>query len=168
LIHAFFFSALAHLLLVGGIFYFSTAPAPPSGITEVFVTEGASEKGKIFSRSQTAARKSQAPIHGGSRDDAPPTVGEQEGAAQVPVMESALAPPYPLLSRRLGEEGRVELILEMDAGGVVTKVSVTKSSGYSRLDEAARSALLDSRFAPTSTSMAGRTKKLSVEFRLKD
>lgn len=153
---------------MGGIFYFGAASAPPSGITEVFVTEGASEKGKIFSRSRAAAQKSQALNPGGSQDDALPTVGEQEGATQEPVMESALAPPYPLMSRRLGEEGKVELSVEMNTGGIVTKVSVTKSSGYPRLDEAARSALLDSRFAPTPTSVASRTKKLSIEFRLKD
>lgn len=46
-------------------------------------------------------------------------------------------PPYPEISRRLGESGSVQLHIDVDAGGGVTDVSVTRSSGHARLDQAA-------------------------------
>ena len=46
-------------------------------------------------------------------------------------------PPYPALSRRLGEEGKLTLQVELDESGRVTQTRIVKSSGYSRLDNAA-------------------------------
>jgi len=46
-------------------------------------------------------------------------------------------PEYPTMSRRLGEEGAVVLLLTLDDGGRVTAASVDTSSGFERLDEAA-------------------------------
>ena len=46
-------------------------------------------------------------------------------------------PPYPALSRRLGEEGKLTLQVELDESGRVTQTQIIKSSGYSRLDNAA-------------------------------
>ncbi len=46
-------------------------------------------------------------------------------------------PFYPLESQRLGEQGSVTLLMEVNAAGRVTSVRVTKSSGYARLDRAA-------------------------------
>ena len=46
-------------------------------------------------------------------------------------------PEYPPISRRLGEQGTVLLKIVIDANGDVTSATVEKSSGYSRLDEAA-------------------------------
>ncbi len=48
------------------------------------------------------------------------------------------APPsYPAISRRLGEEGKVILRVELDEAGRVDRVTVKTSSGYARIDEAA-------------------------------
>ncbi|MBX3629551.1 MAG: TonB family protein [Nitrosomonas sp.] len=47
------------------------------------------------------------------------------------------APPYPRISRQLGEYGDVVLRLEVSESGVVRSVQVVSSSGYKRLDEAA-------------------------------
>jgi len=46
-------------------------------------------------------------------------------------------PEYPTMSRRLGEEGQVVLLLTVDEDGRVLEAVVDKSSGFERLDEAA-------------------------------
>ncbi len=46
-------------------------------------------------------------------------------------------PPYPELSRRLGEQGQVLLRIDVEANGAVGTVTVNRSSGSPRLDEAA-------------------------------
>ena len=46
-------------------------------------------------------------------------------------------PPYPHLSRRLGEEGTVRLNILVNPDGSVAQMEVAKSSGYPRLDRSA-------------------------------
>jgi len=58
------------------------------------------------------------------------------------------APAYPALSRRLGEEGRVLLRVYVHADGSAGQVEVRESSGYERLDRAAREAVARWRFVP--------------------
>ena len=49
-----------------------------------------------------------------------------------------LSPPtYPSVSRRLGEEGKLVLRVELDENGRVSAASIVESSNYIRLDEAA-------------------------------
>jgi protein TonB len=49
-----------------------------------------------------------------------------------------LSPPtYPSVSRRLGEEGKLVLRVELDEDGRVSAASIVESSNYIRLDEAA-------------------------------
>jgi protein TonB len=50
-------------------------------------------------------------------------------------------PAYPSISRRLGEEGKAVLQVELDEHGQVDRATVKSSSGYARLDEAALSAV---------------------------
>jgi protein TonB len=57
-------------------------------------------------------------------------------------------PPYPMLSRRAGEEGRVVLRVLVSPGGQADDVEIRSSSGYSRLDEAARDTVRRWRFVP--------------------
>ena len=57
-------------------------------------------------------------------------------------------PAYPSMSRRLGEEGRVEVEVQVQADGTPSKVSLKRSSGYSRLDEAALDAIKRWKFVP--------------------
>lgn len=57
-------------------------------------------------------------------------------------------PVYPMRSRRLGEEGEVLLRVHITAGGQVDRITVERSCGHSRLDEAALEAVRDWRFAP--------------------
>jgi protein TonB len=48
------------------------------------------------------------------------------------------APLYPLESKKRNEQGTVILRIEVDPAGRVAAVAITQSSGYRRLDEAAR------------------------------
>lgn len=62
-----------------------------------------------------------------------------------------LVPPqqvYPDTSRRLGESGKVGLKVLVDEHGKAVEVQVTQSSGFSRLDQAAVSAMRAARFQP--------------------
>ena len=51
------------------------------------------------------------------------------------------APAYPLISRRLGEEGKTVLRVELDESGLIERTAVKTSSGYARLDDAALTAV---------------------------
>lgn len=57
-------------------------------------------------------------------------------------------PDYPAQSKRLGEEGRVVLRVLVDRQGLAERIEVQKSSGFDRLDEAARQAVQQARFKP--------------------
>lgn len=57
-------------------------------------------------------------------------------------------PRYPAASRRAEETGTVELKFLIDTDGSVVESTVSASSGFERLDEAARDALARCRFSP--------------------
>ncbi|SDY84839.1 energy transducer TonB [Nitrosomonas sp. Nm33] len=58
------------------------------------------------------------------------------------------APDYPALSRRLGEEGKLMLQVELDESGRISNTRIVNSSGYSRLDNAALAAVKTWRCKP--------------------
>lgn len=58
------------------------------------------------------------------------------------------APPYPVLSRRLGEQGRVLLRVRIEADGTASAAQIYASSSFVRLDQAAQQAVLRWRFVP--------------------
>lgn len=57
-------------------------------------------------------------------------------------------PPYPFLSRRLGEEGTVHLRVHVNVDGSVAKLELKHGSGYARLDQAAMNTVQNWRFVP--------------------
>lgn len=57
-------------------------------------------------------------------------------------------PPYPPLSKRLGEQGKVVIRAFIDANGTATQAEVRTSSGYDRLDQAALQTVLKWRYVP--------------------
>lgn len=57
-------------------------------------------------------------------------------------------PLYPMRSRYLGEQGNVLLRVHITADGHVDELTVRRSSGHKRLDEAALEAVREWRFAP--------------------
>lgn len=58
------------------------------------------------------------------------------------------APAYPLLSRRLGEQGKVMIKALVDEHGRALDAVVQQSSGRPRLDDAARKAVMEALFKP--------------------
>lgn len=57
-------------------------------------------------------------------------------------------PIYPAASRRLGEEGKVVLRVELDEEGRIHAARIATGSGYGRLDEAALAAIRNWRCQP--------------------
>ncbi len=53
-------------------------------------------------------------------------------------------PPYPALSKRLGEEGMVRLKVRVNPDGSVAQLELAKSSGFARLDQSALDTVLSS------------------------
>ncbi len=62
------------------------------------------------------------------------------------------APVFPALSRRMHEEGKVLLLVQVSAKGEAENVQIKQSSGYIRLDEAAVNAVRKWRFIPARRS----------------
>ena len=91
----------------------------------------------------------------------PPPVAAPVVAAAPPAPEPTLQPPrgdiaylnnpapaYPAVSKKTREQGRVMLRVRVDEQGKVENVFVESSSGFTRLDEAAREAVSHWRFLP--------------------
>ncbi|MBL8500625.1 MAG: energy transducer TonB [Nitrosomonas sp.] len=79
---------------------------------------------------------------------APPGAPKQMPTAPVTLSSELsvscpkLTPPeYPAISRRMGEEGKLVLRVELDENGHIDNAKVLNSSGYERLDAAALSAV---------------------------
>ena len=58
------------------------------------------------------------------------------------------APAYPSASRHLGEQGKVLLRVLVNSDGQVEQITLRKSSGYDRLDQAAQETVQKWRFVP--------------------
>jgi periplasmic protein TonB len=68
---------------------------------------------------------------------APPPKADVTVAPRQNPRRPIAQPEYPTMSKRLGEEGSVVLLLTLDEEGSVTDAKVDTSSGFERLDEAA-------------------------------
>lgn len=79
-----------------------------------------------------------------------PAVVAKDPVRTAAVVNSANCekPEYPSASRRLEEEGTVGLRFLVGADGKVVQAEIEKSSGYKRLDEAARAGLSRCAFKP--------------------
>jgi len=78
----------------------------------------------------------------------PEVAGPPVPVVLEPVARHRPAPSYPRLARRAGEEGSVLCRLHIAIDGTVERVEVVESSGSTRLDQAAREALVTWRFEP--------------------
>jgi protein TonB len=84
----------------------------------------------------------------------PPTLARTESAPAIiaPGYEAGYLdnppPEYPRLSRRLREEGEVELRVRVSPQGQPLSVELARSSGSNRLDDAALRAVRQWRFEP--------------------
>lgn len=75
---------------------------------------------------------------------------EPTGPKVISAVEYIQAPQadYPPMARRMGEEGRVVMQVLVNDKGRAEKVEILKSSGFARLDESAKLALLRALFKP--------------------
>ena len=78
-------------------------------------------------------------------------------------------PGYPMMSKRLGEEGQVLLRVLVSSQGSAEQVQLVRSSGFSRLDEAAAEAVARWRFVPAKVGSVATTAwvQVPVSFQLR-
>ncbi|MDP2019470.1 MAG: energy transducer TonB [Hydrogenophaga sp.] len=57
-------------------------------------------------------------------------------------------PPYPPLSKRLGEQGKVTVRAFIEVNGTASKAEIRTSSGYERLDQTALQTVMKWRYIP--------------------
>ena len=57
-------------------------------------------------------------------------------------------PPYPPMSKRLGEQGKVVVRVLIEVDGTAQQAEIKQSSGFHRLDQAARATVLRWRYVP--------------------
>jgi protein TonB len=58
------------------------------------------------------------------------------------------SPPYPAISKRLGEQGRVVVRVLIDDKGFPQQAELQATSGHTRLDQAAVNAVMSWRYVP--------------------
>jgi len=116
-----------------------------------------SEAGSNFTAPQAAAPQAGAWV--GAPNTFPTTA--PSGAASAPTAPSKIdlpssdaaylnnpKPPYPALSRRLGEQGKVVIRVLIGADGKAQQAQVHSSSGFDRLDQAGLQTVLKWQFEP--------------------
>jgi protein TonB len=80
---------------------------------------------------------------------APPAPPQQAARPPERIADSCeIKPPYTTASRRAGEEGEVRIKALIDVSGRVLESTIERSSGFRRLDDASREALLQCRYRP--------------------
>lgn len=166
----FFFSLGAHALLLAPLYFaFRHNEEIPLNASSLFV-----EVREIKASTPTPTPSLEPvplPLERADQSAAPssPTPAPPASEIQTPTTgrnEMEIQPEYPLLSRKLGEEGEATFILNLEKDGTVMLARLEKSSGFERLDEAARDALMKAKFpAPEE---GAQEKKFSVVFRLKE
>lgn len=100
----------------------------------------------------------------------PPPVAPRQAAIDAPPRpRKAIKPDYPRGARARGEQGEVELEIEVGANGRVTSARVVHSSGYPELDGAALAAARGARFVPAKSGRkaVASTARLKLHFQLK-
>jgi protein TonB len=97
----------------------------------------------VASLSEAIAPAPPTPIVEAPIESAPPPASAKPpvpmalGSDLAMVCPERTPPSYPFLSRKLGEEGKAVLRVELDESGQIDRATVKASSGYARLDEAA-------------------------------
>lgn len=112
------------------------APVETSPSAVIAAADGAAVPGTVAPDTTAPAASTEA-----TRADLPP-------APPLPRLASGVMPVYPRMSRRLGEEGWVEVVIDVREDGEVLGYSIAASSGSPRLDEAVLTAARTWRFLP--------------------
>ncbi len=119
-------------------------PAAPAPVTE-----------SPSALTQAAPEPAAPPVAAASAPPAPPAAAPAP-AAPTPVTAARFdaaylnnpTPTYPMLSRRMREEGQVMLRVLVSADGLPTRIELRTGSGSERLDRAAQDAVARWRFVP--------------------
>lgn len=93
------------------------------------------------SRAISVAVQAAAPVASSAEQHAPKLISTVEYVREP-------APRYPPQSRKLREQGLVMLRVLIDEKGVACSIEIENSSGYARLDHAAREAVAHAAFRP--------------------
>jgi protein TonB len=96
----------------------------------------------------TAVAAAPAAASTGTAVSAPPTPARVELPSSSADYLNNPKPPYPTLSKRLGEQGRVIVRVWIGTDGIASQASVKQSSGFDRLDQAAVATVLKWRYVP--------------------
>ena len=145
---------------------FPASPKPPAtpslapGSPPLLATPP-SEAGSNFTAPQAAATSASAMINptNTSPNTSPNTAQPSAAPNQIPPSKIDLPssdaaylnnpkPPYPALSRRLGEQGKVVIRVLIGADGKAQQAQVHSSSGFDRLDQAGLQTVLKWQFEP--------------------
>lgn len=126
-------------------------PPPPAYVPPVEVAVAAPAPVNAIA-AVTAAPQPAAPVTpvatAPAAPAAPAPVAAPVRVAAVVNSANCEKPDYPSASRRLEEEGTVSLRFLVGVDGKVIQAEIEKSSGYKRLDEAARAGLSRCAFKP--------------------
>lgn len=99
---------------------------------------------------------------------AAPALADAPVCAIKPVAATHVMPPYPPMSEQLGEQGMTELKVAVGADGAPIDVSVFKSSGSLRLDDAASSYVKQSwRWQVGAQCKSGSVLMVAINWKLK-
>jgi len=141
---------------------FPASPKPPAtpsltpGSPPLLATPP-SEAGSNFTAPQAAATSTSAMISASntaSNTAQPSAAPNQTPPSKIDLPSSDAAylnnpkPPYPALSRRLGEQGKVVIRVLIGADGKAQQAQVHSSSGFDRLDQAGLQTVLKWQFEP--------------------
>ena len=123
------------------------SPTPPAQVPPVEVADAPSTAPKQAITAVANSNPQPAPATAA----APAAPARAAPQARTPASVSAAQcdkPDYPTASRRMEEEGTVSLRFLVGVDGKVIQSEIEKSSGFKRLDEAARAGLSKCRFQP--------------------
>lgn len=108
----------------------------------------------------------------GAVDGAQASQSPQQGPPpDQPVLVSSIEfqgarpmPTYPMASRRMREEGRVLVLVEINTQGLVERATIDTSSGFARLDESALTAARKAKFKPYTRNGVAYPAKAKIPF----
>lgn len=124
-------------------------PAPPSIVAPPPIVQTPVPPPPVMTISKSPPIAPVAPVAAMPVSVAPPApTGTLQAGDLGAQMVAGKAPRYPLESRRRREEGTVVLSVTLGLDGRVERVVVARSSGFSRLDDAALRAVRDWRWKP--------------------
>lgn len=121
------------------------AAVPPRALAVLAATHATGSLATTTAPAQPLAGSTSATAAPASAEPAQPTSSEPGFTADY--LHNP-APAYPPASRRNGEEGRVLLRVRVSAAGQAEAVEIHRSSGFARLDDAAREVVAGWRFIP--------------------